>query len=52
MVFKGEPNMLVRDMKKGKLYRFDSKGRIEIKDERTARRFAERFDVVRKKGEK
>lgn len=47
MVFLGTPNMLVVDTKAKpkKRYRFDAKGELEITDEKTAARFAKRFEV-------
>lgn len=46
MIFQGEPNLCVVDIKKQKKYRFDAKGRIEIKNRRLIGKFKRKFPVV------
>ncbi len=50
MKFKGEPGVYVIDSATGKqIGRFDDKGYLDIKDEKTAARMKNRFMIAEKK---
>lgn len=46
MKFKGEPGLLIRDVRKKKVYRFDQNGFFETDDPRLAKRMSARFETV------